>query len=117
MYGIYGDIIGAAERALACFDETQELLEYPEVQADKGYYLSVLSKYNELKVIKDRLSSLISALKEEEEISALLAESSSSEERAAIYEELSALKRNASQISALLSDALGCKHVDERAYC
>lgn len=117
MYGIYGDIICAAERALDSFDETQELLEYPEVQADKGYYLSVLSKYNELKVIKDRLSALISALKEEEEIAALLSESNSNEERAAIYEELSSLKRNASQISAALSDALGCKHVEERAYC
>ena len=45
MYGIYGDVISAAERAIDCLDETEELLEYPEVQADKAYYLSVLSKY------------------------------------------------------------------------
>ena len=39
MYGIYGDVISAAERAIDCLDETEELLEYPEVQADKAYYL------------------------------------------------------------------------------
>lgn len=117
MYGIYGDIIGAAERALSSFEETQELLEYPEVQADKAYYLSVLSKYNELNAIKDRLSSLMSALKEEGELSSLLSEVSSNDERAAIYEELAHLKRTQSEISAALSDALGCKHVQERAYC
>ena len=49
MYGIYGDIINATEKAIVCLDETQELLEYPEVQADKAYYLSILSKYNNLK--------------------------------------------------------------------
>ncbi|MDE7296019.1 MAG: hypothetical protein K2N84_02010, partial [Clostridia bacterium] len=117
MYGIYGDIIDAAERALAGFEETQELLEYPEVQADKAYYLSVLSKYNELKVIKDKLSALQSALEEERAFSAMLSEASAEEERAAIYKEISSLKRIASGLSASLSNALGCKHAEERAYC
>lgn len=117
MYGIYCDIISAAERALDCFDETKELLEYPEVQADKAYYLSVLSKYNKLKFLKDKLSALISAIEEEKTASDMLSDASSYEERAAIYEEISSLKRTASKISLSLSDALGCKSVQERAYC
>lgn len=117
MYGIYGDIIGAAERALDCFEETKELLEYPEVQADKAYYLSVLSKYNKLKFLKDKLTALKGALEEERAVSALLSEAGSDEERAAVYEEISSLKRIASGISCVLSGALGCKHAEERAYC
>ena len=92
-------------------------MEYPEVQADKAYYLSVLSKYNNLKFLKDKLSALMSALEEEKAVFALIAETNSDEERSAIYEEISSLKRTASEISASLSDALGCKHVEERAYC
>ncbi|MDE6585243.1 MAG: hypothetical protein K2K80_01000 [Clostridia bacterium] len=117
MYGIYGDIISAAERALDCYEETKELLEYPEVQADKAYYLSVLSKYNNLKFLKDKLSALISALDEERELMSMLSEANSDGERTAIYEEISSLKRIASGISAELSDAVGCKHINERVYC
>ncbi|MDE6757656.1 MAG: hypothetical protein K2J89_00090 [Clostridia bacterium] len=117
MYGIYGDIIGATEKALDCLDETKDLLEYPEVQADKAYYLHVLSKYNELKSLKDKLSALISALEEQRVYSEMLSDASSDEERATIYEEISSLKRTSSQLSASLADALGCKHAEERAYC
>ena len=117
MYGIYGDIISAAEKAIEAFDETKELLEYPEVQADKAYYLSVLSKYNELNNIKDKLTALKEVLKEEREVSLLLTESESREERDAVYEEISSLKCRASSLSVAISDALGCKHLEERAYC
>ncbi|MDE5756296.1 MAG: hypothetical protein K2I23_04330 [Clostridia bacterium] len=117
MYGIYGDIIGAAERALDCFDETEELLEYPEVQADKAYYLSVLSKYNNLKFLKDKLSDLKSVLQEEKAYYELLSDIDSIEERKTIFEEISTLKIRASKLSASLADALGCKRTEETAYC
>lgn len=117
MYGLYGDIIKAAEKALEDFDETKELLEYPEVQADKAYYLSVLSKYNSLKFIYDKLTGLKNALTEEKELSALLSEIESAEEREVIFSELSAIRKIQSGISAALSDALGCKHIREKAYC
>ncbi len=117
MYGLYGDIIGAAERALQDFEETEELLEYPEVQADKAYYLSVLSKYNDLKFLSDKLTALKNTLKEEKEVTALLSEASSDAERTAIYEEISSLKRIAAGISADLSTALGCGGTVQRAYC
>ena len=117
MYGIYGDIIDATKRALECYGETKELLEYPEVQADKAYYLSVLSKYNNLKFLNDKLTALISALEEEKTTADMLAEASSEEERAIIYEEIASLKISASKIAFALSDALGCKHATERAYC
>ncbi|MDE6302480.1 MAG: hypothetical protein K2M36_02700, partial [Clostridia bacterium] len=48
---------------------------------------------------------------------ALLSEVSSDEEREAIYEEISSLKITASRLAVSLSDALGCKHAQERAYC
>lgn len=117
MYGIYGDIISAAEKALQDFGETEELLEYPEVQADKAYYLSVLSKYNNLKFIKDKLSELISALEEKKEARTLLPDAGGEEERAAIYGEISAFDKLAAKASASLADALGLKHAEESAYC
>ncbi len=98
MYGIYGDIISAAQRALEGFDETKELLEYPEVQADKAYYLSVLSKYNCLSSIKCTLEGLKDALDGARDYSALLAVSG--DER-----------------DAVLADALGCSRARESAYC
>ena len=117
MYGIYGDIIDAAKKALEPFEETGELLEYPEVQADKAYFLSVLSKYNELKYINDKLTALKIALNGERELSALLTEAKGQDERDEIYEEISTCKRTASSIAVALSDALGCRHIQERAYC
>lgn len=117
MYGIYGDIIAAAERAITGFEETKELLEYPEVQADKAYYLSVLSRYNNLKFLKDKLAELKSAIEEQGAAASLLPDAENDADRAAIYEEISALKIKASRASAELSDVLGCKHAEERAYC
>ena len=108
MYGIYGDIIGAAEKAIEPFEETSELLEYPEVQADKAYFLSVLSQYNSLKFLKDKLTALKDALKGERELSSLLAEAKTQEERDEIYTEISTLKRTASSIAVAISEALGC---------
>ena len=117
MYGIYDDIINAAENTLESFEEIEELLEYPEVQADKAYYLSILSKYNNLKFIKDKLSSLLTTLEEESAALGMLSDTTLEEERAVLYEDISSLKRNASKLSLALSDALGCRHVEERAYC
>ena len=117
MYGVYEELIGAAERALECFEETGELLEYPEVQADKAYFLSVMAKYNSLKFLYDKLTALKNAIADERAATSLLSEATDDGEREAIYEEISSLKRIQSGISAALSDALGCKHVKERAYC
>ena len=117
MYGVYGDIISAAEKAIVSFPETEELLEYPEVQADKAYYLSVLSKYNELKAVKDKLDELKAALNEQNELSALLTESTSEKDREDIYNEISALKRKSSDLSVAVANLIGCKHATERAYC
>ena len=117
MYGIYGDIIESAKKALEEFDETADLLEYPEVQADKAYYLSILSKYNSLKFLKDRLELLIKSLNGEREAYSLLPEARNEEERDEIYGEISAIKRTQSSLAFALSQALGCKHIEEKAYC
>lgn len=117
MYGIYGDLIGAAESALEKYGETKELLEYPEVQVDKAYYLSVLSMYNKLNFLKDRLDALKGALKEKEETYALLSDAHTAEDINAVYAEIFSLDKIAAELSASLSDALGCKHTEERVYC
>ncbi|MDE6188771.1 MAG: hypothetical protein K2G37_00595 [Clostridia bacterium] len=117
MYGIYGDIIDAANRALVCLADTQELLEYPEVQADKAYYLSILSKYNNLKFLQENLSALISTLEEEKSCTDMLADARFEDESAVIYQEMSSLRAKASKLAALISQALGCKNVEESAYC
>ena len=115
MYGIYDDIINAAQKATDKFKKTEELLEYPEVQADKAYYLSVLSEYNKLKLLKSKLDALMQALNDEREAVLLLSEASE-DEREELYEEISRFKRLAANLSASVADALGCKHIKERAY-
>ncbi len=117
MYGIYDELVEAAKKATLSFDETAELLEYPEVQADKAYYLSVLSRYNALKSLKDKLSALENALRERDEARLLLKEAANSEERDALYGEISACESTARITAAALADALGRRHVRERAYC
>ena len=117
MYGIYGDIIDAAQKAVRSYTETEELLEYPEVQADKAYYLSVLSKYNQLKAIKDKLTALQKTLDDERELSALFSDFGDGSEREAVYAEVSLLKRTAAALSSELADVLGCDHAQERVYC
>jgi len=46
--------------------KTAELLEYPEIQADKGYYLSLLAEYNDLKSRVDILQRLENCVEEYE---------------------------------------------------
>ena len=116
MYGIYGEIIAAAEKAAEPFQETEELLQYPEVQADKAYYLSVLERYNKLNAVNEKLNALKKALKNEEELT-LLSGDTEGEEREAVRQEISSLQRTASTLSATLADLLGARHVQERVYC
>lgn len=117
MYGEYKDIIRITESALEDFGRTEELLEYPEVQADKAYYLSVLSEYNRLKFLDEKLSALKSALDEERALKALLKDAESEAERDAVYGEISSVRRAVRDIANSLSEALGCKHADESVYC
>ena len=117
MYGIYEDIIAAAERATEDFEKTKELLEYPEVQADKEYYLFVLAKYNELNVRVELMNKLKQALKDEADLSELATLGVGREERDEIDEAISSLKRRASELSTALAMSIGCSGAVERAYC
>ena len=116
MYGIYGEIIAAAQKATEPLAETEELLQYPEVQADKAYYLSVLERYNALGALGEKLAALTKALKDEEEFALLLGEASGGE-REELQREISQLQRTASASAVALADMLGLRHVKERAYC
>lgn len=114
MYGIYGEIINAAEKAAEECYKAEELLEYPEVQADKAYYLSVLNKYNKLKSVADKLEKLKKLLSSERDALTLIQECSDAKERDELYEEISAFKRDSARLASLISDELGCKHIRER---
>ena len=116
MYGIYGEIIAAAQKATEPLAETEELLQYPEVQADKAYYLSVLERYNALGALGEKLADLTKALKDEEELTLLLGEASGGE-REELQREIFLLQRTASASAVALADMLGLRHVKERAYC
>lgn len=116
MNGLYGNIISAAEEALKEFDETASLLEYPEVMADKAYYLSILEKFNSLSFIKERLDNLKAAEREENQLILLLSEAKDEDERSAVFREISAIKRRQSNLSSEIAKALG-KSAEEAAYC
>lgn len=117
MYGIYGDIIEAAERATVKRDEMRELLEYPEVQADKAYYLSVLTEFNKLDFLATKVADLKAALREEAEARMLLSEAANEDEWRAVLGEISALRAKCVKLSDSLADALGRSHLRQRAYC
>ena len=48
--------------------KTAELLEYPEIQADKGYYLSLLAEYNETRSRVDVVRQLKECIQESEKL-------------------------------------------------
>lgn len=112
---VYSDIIQSAEKASARFEEVAELLEYPEVQADRAYYLSVLSDYNKLRYLRDKKLALSDALAEENALYSLLKEEIG-EDRGAVYAEITKIKSLEAKLARELADALGCKHIEERAY-
>ena len=93
MNGFRAEIISSAEEALKDYDEVSSLLEYPEVTADKAYYLSVLEKYNSLNLIKSNLDRLKSAVSEEAELYSLLSVTRAESERAAVFWEMFAKKK------------------------
>lgn len=116
MKGVYSQIIAAAEKALIGFEETASLLEYPEIMADRAYYLSLLDKYNSLNFIREKLERFKSALKEEEVLYSLLSETDDADEKNAVYREISALRQEETFACASIAKALG-QTAEERAYC
>ena len=77
--------------------------------------MSVLSEYNKLKFVRDKLSALKAVLEEERELTAYLNEAPE-EERVLFYEEISALKRTAATLSCAIADGIGGTHVRERVF-
>ncbi len=113
MKGIFDGIILTAERALAPFFSLEEKLEYPEIQADKGLYLSILKEYNRLSGIKKELDGLKNALEEERELLSLIKETSDVEEKALYNGEILSLRRRERIYSARLSLSLGVENERE----
>ena len=112
----YLQIIQACERALADFAKTQELLEYPEVQADKGYYLSLLKKFNELQRLNAMLEELKHSLAEQEKLAQAMS-AMSAEERILAVEEIAELRKNAISIADSIAEELGCDNVCDAVLC
>lgn len=57
-------LINSADTALTDYDRYSEMLEYPEIQADKQLYLKILSEYNEKRPIYVARNALIETEKE-----------------------------------------------------
>lgn len=112
----YLQIIKACEDALADYSKTEELLEYPEVQADKGYYLSLLKRFNELSKLNAQLASLKTSLSQEEELVRTLS-ALSDEEKILAYEELAALRKTATSVADSLAEQLGCGNACDKVFC
>lgn len=116
MYGLYENIISVAEKAVLDLPKTAELLEYPEVQADKNYYLSVMNNYNRLCVLQKSLNELKGALNGIDEARQML-KGLTEQEQSALFEEISVLQKQVSMSSAKLSEMLGCKNVSRKVSC
>ncbi len=115
MNGFRAEIISSAEEALKDYDEVYSLLEYPEVTADKAYYLSVLEKYNSLNLIKSNLDRLKSAVSEEAELYSLLSVTRAESERAAVFAEISANRIRTAELIKNIASALG-RSVEEKSF-
>jgi len=116
MNGVYDDIITACKKALLTFDETEELLEYPEIQADKTYYLSILEKYNSLKILRDRTEELSKCTEEENTLLTLLKDADL-EEKELLYAEIADLRAKSAHLAAVLSESLGEENASESVLC
>ena len=112
----YLQIIQACEKALADYSKTQELLEYPEVQADKGYYLSLLKKFNDLSKLNSQLVLLKQSLNEEQQLQGTMT-SLTDEEKALAYEELVSLRKTATALADTLAEQLGCGNTCDKVFC
>ena len=112
----YLQIIEACERALADLDKTQELLEYPEVQADKAYYLSLLNKFNRLERLNVKLQQLKRAISEQDKLVEAMSNLTDDEKTLAV-EELAELRRNAIRLADSIAEELGCNGVSNAVFC
>ena len=117
MYGIYQEIITACQEALNTYEQNRELLEYPEVQADKTWYLAVLSEFNSQDALKRKLDEFLKLFEEEKAAAALLSSATDEGERALISEEISLLKAKKIKLCGYLSSAVGKPVTESGAYC
>lgn len=116
MQSSFDKIIQACEKALADFHKTQELLEYPEVQADKAYYLSVLKKFNELERLDAVLTQLKYCIAEQEKLTQAMPTLSDDEKELAV-EEIAVLRKDALSIADSIAETLGCQNVSDAVFC
>lgn len=112
----YLQIIQACKTALADLDKTQELLEYPEVQADKGYYLSVLNKFTQLQKLDNKLTQLTQCLAEQENLARAMS-TLTEEEKALAVEDIALLRVKILSLADELAEWLGCSNADDTVVC
>ena len=112
----YLQIIQSCERALADFAKTQELLEYPEVQADKAYYLSLLKKFNGLERLNAKLAELKHSLAEQEKLAKAMS-TLSAEEKILAVDEIAELRKNAMSLADSIAEELGCQNATDAVLC
>ncbi len=114
---MYENLISAASNALETYDETAELIEYPEVQADKAYYLSVLSRYNSLNALMKSLTELKNALHERETAVLAAKQTDNADEKALFVEEINLLTKKTEEKANVVAAILGGEATTETAVC
>ena len=93
-------LLSLAEHKTRRFQELATLLEYPEIQADKGYYLSLYNEFESLRATQDAYASFLAAASSLSDLDRLTAQTE--EERAYLAEE----KRTLFEKKALLRSRL-----------
>ena len=116
MQSSFDQIIQACNTALVDFRKTQELLEYPEVQADKAYYLSLLKKFNELEQLNTALTKLKYCLAEQEKLTQAMP-TLSYDEKALAVDEIALLRKDALSVADAIAETLGCPNVSDAVFC
>ena len=112
----YFQIIQMCEMALADLHKTQQLLEYPEVQADKAYYLSLLKKFNEQQKLDAKLSALKHCLAEQEKLTQAMPTLAEDEKLLAV-EEIAQLRKQAFSLADSIAEELGCRSAVDTVFC
>lgn len=110
----YYDWMKKTENKLSSFERCSELIEYPEIQADKGLYVQMLREYSELKTLSEKYSALKRLLSEREKVQREYS-SSSEEEKELFSEELSQINEKILLAKSELLAALGEKGEREKA--
>ena len=111
MTGYENALAAAVQKKIEGFGKKAELLEYPEIQADKGEYTRLLAEYGELKTLSDAYSAWKKTLDERDELVASFERGENRDEELLLY-----VDEILEELTARIGVLLGKDAVFERVY-